>query len=120
MNNETSKLIEQLAQKLGTTTEYLWSILLKQAPVSATIILIQILIIAIVGFFIYRFHKHLSNDDNEMSYYNSEGLEIFMTVIGIVWVLLAFSSLFFIPRVIYGYFNPEFWALNYIIDFLNS
>ena len=29
MKTETSKLIEQLAAKLGTTTEYLWGILME-------------------------------------------------------------------------------------------
>jgi len=31
MDSKTAQLIEQLAQKLGTTTEYLWSILIRQA-----------------------------------------------------------------------------------------
>lgn len=39
MEEKTIKLIEQLAQKLGTTTEYLWAVLLKQAPIDATVVL---------------------------------------------------------------------------------
>lgn len=44
MNEQTVKLVEQLAQKLGTTTEYLWNVLIKQAPISAAIDMIYCLL----------------------------------------------------------------------------
>lgn len=34
MNEQTTKLIEQLAKELGTTAEYLWTVLLKQSPIA--------------------------------------------------------------------------------------
>ncbi|MGB4574573.1 MAG: hypothetical protein WBI79_06225, partial [Kiritimatiellia bacterium] len=37
MNEATAKLIEELAAKLGTTAEHLWGVLVRQAPISATV-----------------------------------------------------------------------------------
>lgn len=41
MNNEITKLLENLVQELGTTPKYLWNLLLKQAPLIAIVDLIQ-------------------------------------------------------------------------------
>ena len=77
MNENTSKLIEQLAQQLGTTSKYLWSVLLKQAPISATVNLIQIILILLFGLFLYKTHKWLIakkdyNGYNETGYSHYE------------------------------------------------
>lgn len=117
MNDQTAKLIEQLAAKLGTTSEYLWSILLRQAPISATIMLIQIIIVLLIGLGLWRAHKHFNNSDNDMCYNDSDGgLEVFMTVGCVVYAFLFVGCLFCVDRIINGYFNPEFWALNYILN----
>lgn len=120
MNDNTTKLIEQLAAKLGTTSEYLWGILIKQAPVAATVILTQIILIIIAGFVLYKSHLSFSDDDNKVSYYNlEEGLVVPFTIAVIIWVILVIVSFFMVEEVINGYFNPEFWALNYIMDKLH-
>lgn len=37
MNEQTLKILSDLSNKMGTTTEYLWTILLKQGPISGII-----------------------------------------------------------------------------------
>ena len=37
MNEQTTILLQKLSESLGTTSEYLWAVLIKQAPISATI-----------------------------------------------------------------------------------
>ena len=49
MNDQTALLLKQLADKLGTTTEYLWAVLLKQAPITCTVQLTVIIITFIAG-----------------------------------------------------------------------
>ena len=118
MNQETVKLIEQLANKLGTTSEYLWAVLLKQAPISSTITLIQFVLIAIFGVILYKSHKHLSNRDNEVSYRDSDASAVAMVIGFIIFVILCIAAFLCIEDVINGYFNREFWALEYILHHL--
>lgn len=121
MNDQTAKLLEQLAGKLGTTSEYLWSVLLKQAPVAATITLIQILLVLAAGIGLWKAHQHFLNDDNKVSYYNlNEGLAVPMVVGCIFWLILLIAAFFLMEEIINGYFNPEFWALDYIMGKLSD
>jgi len=119
MNENTTKLIEQLAQKLGTTSAYLWSVLIKQAPIDATITLIQVIIIIITGSVLYKAHKRFCNDDNKISYYNQEEILVFpMFVVAIIWGVFVIASFFCIGDIINGYLNPEYWALHHVLDCL--
>ena len=40
MDSQSAVVIQNLANKLGTTSEYLWAVLIKQAPISGTVDLI--------------------------------------------------------------------------------
>lgn len=120
MNETTAKLLEQLSAKLGTTSEYLWSVLLKQAPIDATITLVQTIMVIIAGIAIFKFHVHLSNDDNELSHYESEALAGLMFVLAIVWIIFAIACFFCMEDIVNGYFNPEYWALNKILSALKT
>lgn len=124
MNEQTSKLIEQLAQKLGTTTEYLWSILLKQAFINSSIMLFQFLLIAIFGIVLFKIHRHLSirkdwdsDGYNETGYRHygdfSELIMFLIFVVFLIFVIIAFCS---IDNLLNGFFNPEYWALNKILE----
>jgi len=68
MNENTAKLIEQLAQKLGTTSEYLWGVLLKQASISATVTLLKTIAILLFGWFLWKTHKRLLKKESEDRY----------------------------------------------------
>ena len=114
----TTELVKQLSNQLGTTTEYLWSILINQAPIDATISLIQILIIVLIGFFLLKAHNYLSNDTKELSYDNNDIIGIFMTSAVIIYAILLIGAICMISDVINGYFNPEYWSLNRILNAL--
>lgn len=121
MNEQTSKLIEQLAQKLGTSAEYLWSVLLKQAPISATTTLIQILATAVFGWVLWKTHKRLCKKESDEKYAESgyeeygELAGIPMIIGGLLFVIFGVASFLCIEEVISGYFNPEYWALHEIL-----
>lgn len=123
MNKEELKLIEQLANKLGTTTEYLWSVLLKQAYIQSVITIFQFFIIWIFGYFLLKIHKKLSSDSgygagNRYGGYEHYGdyAVIPMFISAIVFAFLVIVAFFSIESVFYGLFNPEYWALNKILD----
>lgn len=120
MNEQTAKLVEQLAQKLGTTADYLWSVLLKQAPISALTDLIYFVLISIGGYFLLKVHKNFSKEDEygDSKYYDNDDLAPIMITIAFIWAILFIVSFFGIGNVINGLFNPEYWALDEILSSL--
>lgn len=122
MNEETTKLVEKLASELGTTTEYLWSVLLKQAPIDATVTLIQCVLVLLFGWFLWTLHKRLIKPQTFRGYERSlydeyeEGAIIPMFFGAIMFVILSVVSFASIGDVVNGYLNPEYWALNKILN----
>lgn len=118
MNEETSKLLQQLASKLGTTTEYLWGVLLKQAPIDATIQLIQTCI-CLLGFFVlYKIHLQLlkpNKSGRNNAYDDSDAYGFIMMASFIVLCCILVILFCSIGDIVSGYFNPEYWALDKII-----
>lgn len=112
MNEQTAKLIEQLAQKLGTTTEYLWAVLLKQAQIQAMVMLFQFLLIAIFGYVLLKIHKRLSVTKD----YEEENVVIPMAIGLIIFAFLAIYAFFCIEDIFNGFFNPEYWALSKVLS----
>lgn len=125
MENETNKLIEQLAIKLGTTTEYLFGILVKQAYYDSLISLFQFLLLGIFIFIFYKIHKKLSlvkeyNGYERTGYcYYGESATLSMFSIGAILVILTVICFFYLPSVINGFINPEYWALEKILNKIN-
>ena len=118
MNEQTSKLVEQLAQKLGTTSEYLWGILLKQAPISATIDLIYCILVFLMGVLLYRLHIHFSKSG---IYEDSDGgIPAAMLIGSIIWSIIAIVCFFCIGGIVTGFVNPEYWALDKILSALKN
>lgn len=122
MNENTTKLIEQLAEKMGTTSQYLWSILIKQAPVDATITLIQILISIAFAFVFYKIHNRLSKSDKDgYNRYDENEFTVVIMVLSLVCVaILLIASFCCIGDVVNGYFNPEYWALDKVLHSIKS
>lgn len=113
MNEQTTKLIEQLAAKLGTTAEYLWTVLIAQARIEAiecAIVSLIFLILTLVSglTFFYCRKKYLQDDEDGYM-----AGQIFSSVIGVFCV---------IPAIMYGVgivtpmMNPEYWALKQILN----
>lgn len=121
MNENTAKLLEQLANKLGTTSAYLWNVLIKQAPISSTTTLFQYLILAMVGVILWKTHLRLSKPKKDCTYSSNaydenDGVGILMIVTSIIYIVLLSVAFFSVESVINGYFNPEYWALDQILS----
>ena len=120
MNEETTKLIEQLAQKLGTTAEYLWGVLINQASISAITDLLYIVLVAVGGILLFKAHKFLSKEDGHGNsfYYNWDFTRGIMIALTFIWSILFIAAFFSIVNIINGFFNPEYWALNKILNLI--
>ena len=113
----TNELLTKLAAQMGTTTEYLWGVLIRQAPISATIDLVQFLVLIAVAVGLFKAHLRLYRDDEDYRSFDS-GKSMAMLVVGCVVAFLLIGSFAFSGNIINGYFNPEYWALNKVLDTL--
>lgn len=115
MNDQTTQLLQQLATKLGTTSEYLWGVLIKQAPIwagFATGLIVVSLIGSIVfGFLTYKFCIKASENDKASDFLIGCISCIFLTICTVCFLV----NLGEIPLIIAGFNNPEYWALKQII-----
>lgn len=122
MNDNLTALLDKLATKLGTTTEYLWKVLLVQAKISATNSLIFLVMAVVSGIILYRIHKRLAKPIPGKSYNNSryeEDGELYIPIMimaACIWVICSFFIITDITNIINGYFNPEYWALKEILN----
>lgn len=119
MENLT-QLLQQLAEKLGTTTEYLWGVLIKQAPISAVTDLVYLFLVILGGIALYKIHKRFSKeiDGNKSIYYEHEWLEISMVFVSFTLVVIFIYYILSIKGIITGFFNPEYWAFNEVVRLL--
>jgi hypothetical protein len=118
MNEEVQKkameMLEALAEKLGTTLEHLWEVLLLQAKVEAVEVGIWLLIgtaaLTIGGrLFIKNMTCWETGDDHEFARW--------MTGMGlsIVGYIATLTNLFRLPTLL---INPEWWAIREILRLL--
>lgn len=123
MNEQTVQLLRDLAAKLGTTSEYLWQVLVKQAPISAIIDILLILLVGVAIYLWYRLHRNLmvSKEWPDTGYKGTgysryeEGAMIPMALSGMALLVFLGISLACVPSIISGLLNPEYWALQQIL-----
>lgn len=125
MSKEATQLLEELAAKLGTTIEYLWNVLVRQATIDAIIKIIFVAIITICGIILYRYHiKFSKRDENGHNTYNSgcydsgEDLSMTMILAAIIWGIAFVIACSTIPGIITGFLNPEYFALQHILSLI--
>lgn len=126
MNEQTLKLIDSLSQKLGTTSEYLWGILIKQARIDSIIGIGYIILVAGIGYGLWNVHTKLLKkipSQNEYEYSSNsydkyDTVPVIMIIVAIIWFVLAIIGFCYIGNVFTGFYNPEYWALDKILSSL--
>ena len=122
MNESTEKLIRELADKLGTTAEHLWSVLIMQATISGitnTVIYVVWCALLVWGYrIVKRKNTSIPEDDNNL-FKPAEWDDDLKCVAWAVWlVLVIISFLIFslsLSTTISCFANPEYWALKQIL-----
>lgn len=134
MNEQTEKLLRELAEKLGTTTEHLWGVLVKQCmveAVSTTVLFVFCVVVAIVLMrtaivntrkvpVVDSEGKQMLNRWNEPQVASKwDHDDALPTVCWIVSGVMALLSLVLTVEmsqcVIQAIWNPEYWALKQIL-----
>jgi len=110
MNETTDKLIRELADKLGTTTEHLWNVLIKQAAISGAgnlITAIVFLALTTIAFIVVR-KKASRTDDSEIIY-------MFWVMFFLGSFVMVGISIVSLSDAASAILNPEYWALKEVL-----
>ena len=122
MNDKTLEALTALATKLGTTAEYLWGVLLKQAPITGVIdlALMTAWVLMTVMWFRFVLRKTTAPEpsaDNQSRHADwCQEAAFFSWVSAVVFVLvtaLMVTSSFATTAAALA--NPEYWALKQIL-----
>jgi len=116
MNKETLDLLQQLAAKLGTTAEHLWSVLIRQAYISFAmdLVLYVALILAMFVCFkkVFPFFGHKCQEDPDGDFVYLLGTFF----VGAILLACTLVAIFGISDTVTKIANPEYWALMQIFD----
>jgi hypothetical protein len=117
--NNIEVMLAELAEKLGTTIEHLWGVLLYQSfifGISASFIS-MIMLAILIGTFYYL--KKVGNERRKKvdweCEYDVDFLTIgwvFFTIIAIVFPIVILVTFY---EIFTAFFNPEYWALQTIL-----
>ena len=123
MDEKTLQALTALAEKLGTTAEYLWGVLLKQAPIAGiTYLAVMVawgIAIAMWARFVQRkTATPAATDGNRYpcaEWHDEFGVGLAWAsvfVAGLIFAIIAGGSL---STVIAAIFNQEYWALKQVL-----
>ena len=114
-------MLKELAAKLGTTVEYLWSALLKQATIEAiskTIGLMVGSILVLTILYIFLRNRTKWKEAGKDSDIDAPLILGVVLVVGSIVLLIAFFNC--LPIILTGFFNPDYWALKEVTDLLHK
>lgn len=110
MNDDLQKQLAQLASKLGTTVDHLWSVMVKQAPIDSCVFFFTLAIMVAVT---YTFWKRFSSAKVDPETIGGECHKVLMLILFGVMLLATFILLVCgLSEAIAGFLNPEYWALQ--------
>lgn len=130
MNENTVKLVESLAQKLGTTSEYTWGVLVKQAQINAWLSIFWLIVVCLMAVGLFKLHKFfmtpafVGDEDYytpleekgklQKNYYDKYGVQNPMIAAAASSLLLLAIACGNFVYYFSAFWNPEYYAMNYI------
>ena len=122
MNEQTEKLIRELTDKLGTTAEHLWGVLIRQAGISGTINLLVCAAWCALLVWGYRLVRRKTTKppktkDNEWphSEWDGDGAGLAWAIWGIATVVTTLVIGCNLEYITGALLNPEYWALKQVV-----
>lgn len=113
VNPETVNLLRDLADRLGTTSERLWEVMVRQAPISSATTAALLLVgwVAVVSVAKLGWAKRaiLQSDAYE---FHSIVLGTFLAVSTLALIIV---SVFSVNMIVTGFLNPEYVPLREIL-----
>ena len=111
MNERLNNALAVLAEKLGTSVDHIWEILVRQARISATVDLIQYAAVVVCCMLWWKYRASATSEDWEYAGARSVGVVSSGTVLAILIVVcfICFGN------TVSALLNPEYWALQKIL-----
>lgn len=120
MEQKIVEIIDKLAEKLGVASEFIWSVLVKQAFVEAVISIFWAIIMYLSAFVFYIFVRNLFKEYSEAQKNKPnedyEGYVIAVIMSGAAGLICLLIGLFQTADAIHCLINPEYWALRKILN----
>lgn len=114
MDEVTAKLIEELATKLGTTTEHLWGVMLRQAPIESGCTIAVTCAVAVGLSWLWK--RLLARKPLTYPHiYDDVDREFGRIMLGIITLLFVGGTMCVFNDVVSGFVNPEYWALKQLL-----
>lgn len=122
MDDKTLQALTALAEKFGTTAEYIWLVLIKQAPITGLAdMAIMIFLVAAVTIWARTVQRKTTvSDSTESNRYpkpqwDDEGKFFGWASVWISALIVALVIASTFSITISAFANPEYWALKQII-----
>jgi uncharacterized membrane-anchored protein len=112
MNDQTEMLIRELANKLGTTVDHLWGVLVRQAPIYGITSVLLFSLFVIVGYLLFKFAYKKSDDDSLLTCDKEFYWFILIVYYAAFFALLVVNA----QSIAAAFLNPEYWALHQLIS----
>ena len=120
---ELTPFLEQLASRIGTTVEKLWTVLLKQAPISGMVdivVCIGLIVVAAKCFRLVQQKTTVPEKTEEDQYpcaqWDNEGACGAWIGMGILLIIIVTIIMFSVQNIAAAFLNPEYWALKEILN----
>jgi len=120
MNEQVSELLKKLSESLGTTTEKLWGVLIKQAPIEgiSDTFCSGMLFIGLFVWWKIFLRKTSRNEEGKAEWENETAFgAIMFTVLYTLFSFILFSGN--ISIILAAFFNPEYWALQKVLSYFH-
>jgi hypothetical protein len=114
MDDKTLQALTTLANKLGTTAEYLWGVLLRQAPLSGAIDLALVAAWAAACFWMVRFVRAKTAGDDPV-WMDEAGRALAWAGVWFACLGVALIGGSVLTDAVTALANPEYWALRQIL-----
>jgi uncharacterized Tic20 family protein len=119
MNDNTTKLLNDLAEKLSTTSDKLWAMLLHQARIQFWTNLIIYAACALISYALYRTCRHLfTRVDKDDQFEMPATIAVIISIIFVGVAVIGFLTT--LQDTISALVNPEYWALTQILSTLKK
>lgn len=113
MNDKIELLIRELAEKLGTTGEHLWGVLLQQAAITAvTDLMVYVVLIALLLWSARLIQEKITAQPDVADEVVVIAWFFWGIIAGIVIIIIGVN----LSSLVGALINPEFWALKQIIN----
>lgn len=123
--NETQIVdaLRELAAKLGTTSEYLWQVLIRQAPISGVVNLLVCVVwvwVAVWGFRLVSRKTKRPPETKEDKFPRAEWNDEDRAAAWLLWGLYTLGGTIIVgcalEYIAGALLNPEYWALTQVLN----